>query len=73
MNVAALLRRIARLEAKADDEWLIYTHEREEPDGSLTLLNDRTFDGEPIEVARIPANEVERHRRTVIRIERSHP
>lgn len=71
MSIAALLRRVARLESQSDDEWLIYTHEREEPDGSLVLLSDRTFDGEPVEVGRVPANEVERHRRTVIRIERN--
>lgn len=72
MSAAAMLRRLARLEARDDGGLLIFTHERAEPDGSLVLLSDRTMTGEVVEVARIPPHEVERHRRAVIRIKRSY-
>lgn len=69
----SLLRRLMKLERAADDDALvIYTHEREEPDGSLTLLADRTYSGNLRVVGHVPAGEVERHRRSVIRIERSY-
>ncbi|MCX8085604.1 MAG: hypothetical protein N3C63_01750 [Rhodocyclaceae bacterium] len=64
----SLLRRISRLEAVRDDDILIFTHERQEPDGSLTLLNDRTFGEEPRIVGHVPAGEVTEFRRRLIRI-----
>lgn len=66
---ASLLRRIAKLEAGRDDDFLAFDDERLLPDGSIELRSKRReLWGLPSLVGTVPAGEVEQFRRRLIRI-----
>lgn len=69
-----LRNRVRKLEqSRTTGETLIYTHEAPDGKGGLILLsNRRNMGAAPVEVGRVPVHELARHRREVVRIQRSY-